>query len=398
MTTTTTELSLPEIEQRRQEIDTEVEQRAATVQSLIDRAQDGYRDLNDQERATCAAETAKLQSLRGELTQLEERSHHLQVEQRSRQIGDAIARMTGQADREAGVPPLLPSRRQFSDMRASFADEPRPLRFETEIETRAVVTLAGDAGTPVGTLGAPSLPEPRRIATAAGIPVERVAGVENVTFPVFGAGTAGIAAENAAKTEYDVISPGTAVPQVVNAYTDYTRQLALSHGAFEQRLRQKLATLVAAREDVLLQAKVMGTTGIQTQAFVAGAQANQVLVGAAKVENAVGLPPDVALVNPADIGLLLGAGIANTPPGELAQLDLQLFGMRLYVTSAQTAGFVLVGAWRASSRMVIGMGPTYFVDPYSGLKNNGITTLLEEAVDLAVEEPAGFISIDIITP
>lgn len=47
--------------------------------------------------------------------------------------------------------------------------------------------------------------------------------------------------------------------------------------------------------------------------------------------------------------MLLGAGIAITPPGELAQLDLQLWGMRLYATTAQTAGFVLVGAWRAPS-------------------------------------------------
>jgi hypothetical protein len=51
----------------------------------------------------------------------------------------------------------------------------------------------------------------------------------------------------------------------------------------------------------------------------------------------------VALVNPADIGLLLGAGLSNTPPGELAELDLRLFGMKLYATTAQTAGFVLVG-------------------------------------------------------
>ena len=178
---------------------------------------------------------------------------------------------------------------------------------------------------------------------------EFVAGAESTAFPVFLAGAADIAAENAAKTEYDAINPGTATPQVINVFTDCTRQAALTHSGFEQRLRQKLAALVAAREDVLLQAKVMATVGIQTQAFVAGAQANQVLIGTAKVESAVGVAPDVALVNPADIGLLLGAGIAITPPGELAQLDLQLWGIRLDATTAQTAGFVLVGAWRAPS-------------------------------------------------
>ncbi len=312
----------------------------------------------------------------------------------------AVAAGAAPESRAAVAPPLMPSAGQVDAIRRTLSGEsPTPMRFTTTDrsagEARAVVTMAGDAGTPSAALDARTLPEPRRIATAAGLPVERVDGGENVTFPVFGAGTAGVAAENAAKTEYDAISPGTAAPQMINAYTDYTRQLALSHGAFEQRLRAKLASLVAAREDVLLQAKVMATAGIQTQAFAAGAQASAVLIGAAKVQDAVGQAPDVALVNPADIGLLFGAGLANTPPGELAELDLNLFGMRVYPTAAQTAGFVLAGAWRASSRLVVGMLPTYFVDVYSGLKNNRITTLLEEAVDLAVEEPTGFISIDI---
>jgi hypothetical protein len=70
--------------------------------------------------------------------------------------------------------------------------------------------------------------------------------------------------------------------------------------------------------------------------------------------------------------------------------------MRIYPTSHQTAGFALLGAWRACSTLVVGMDPTYLVDPYTGLKTNKITTLLEEAVAIAVRQPQGFISVDLV--
>lgn len=361
------------------------------------RAASEDRDLTDEELRSIRDASAKADPLYKEIVELqEEQTRSDAVAQTAARIDAGRDEFDGPADR---IPQLMPSAAQIAHMRRSVSENV-PLRFTTTdqepTQTRAVVTMAGDAGTPTGGMSARALPEPTRIATAAGLAVEPVAGASSMTFPVFGAGTAGVAAENAAKTEYSAIDPGTATPQVINAFTDYTRQLAMSHGGFENRLRAKLAALVAAREDVLLQAKVMATVGIQTQAFVAGSQANQVLVGAAKVQAAVSQFPDLALVNPADVGLLFGAGLANTPPDQLAQLDLRLFGMKVYPTNAQTAGFVLIGAWRACSRLVVGMNPTYFVDPYSGLKNNRITTLLEEAVDLAVEEPAGFISVDII--
>lgn len=303
------------------------------------------------------------------------------------------------------VPALMPSRKQVAEViRMLSGEDQRPMTFATAPRdpqaqhNRATVTLTGDVGQPTLPLTTFEPVEPRRISTAAGLTREDVAGTSGVAFPVFLAGAAAQTAEGVAKQEYDNINPGTALPKVISIWTEFTRQAMWAHGTFEQRLRQKLAGLVAAQEDILLQTKVAATAGIQTQAFVAGNQAGQVLIGAAKVQAAVNVPPDVALVNPADIALLFGAGLANTPPGELAALDLNLFGMRVYPTNAQTAGFVLLGAWRACSKFVVGVPPFYQVDPFTGMKTNKVTTLLEEAVDIAVEEPAGFISIDIITP
>lgn len=42
------------------------------------------------------------------------------------------------------------------------------------------------------------------------------------------------------------------------------------------------------------------------------------------------------------------------------------------------------------------MERTYYVAAYSGPKTNKIITLLEEAVAIAVREPQGFISVDLV--
>lgn len=373
----------------------------AEIEQMQTRAVNEHRDLTEDELRSAQTQADQAKKLHEEIAPF------LEEYERGEAVRSLAAQMEPRGDEDEPfaalqMPRLMPSAAQMELMaRSVTGDNPHPVRLTTAYEaphTRAAVTLAG-TGTPAKGFQAPSfLPDPRRIAVASGMPVEFVAGAENMVFPVFGAGTAGLQTEGGAKTEYAAITPGTAAPKMLNAYTDFTRQVALSHGSFEQRLKAKLATLVAAREDVLIQTKVAATVGIQTQAFAAGAQASQVLVGAAKVESAVGQPPDLLLCNPADVGLLFGAGLANTPPGELAELRLDLFGMKVYATTAQTQGFVLAGAWRAGARMVIGMQPTWFVDPYTGLKTNVITALLEEAVDIAVDTPEAFINVDIVTP
>lgn len=305
-------------------------------------------------------------------------------------------------DEQDRVFPLMPSREQIATMVRSLRDEnPQLVKFSTAPRqaqhNRAVVTLAGDLGQPSVPLDARDPIEPRRIATAANLQAQPGAGTTGAAFPVFGAGAAGVTAEGVAKTEYSNISPGTATPQIVNVWTDFTRQAAATHLSFETRLRQKLAALVAAREDLLLVTKVLATTGIQVQAPTADPMAQQLLVAAAKVAASdVGAPPDLFAFNPADTGKIFGAGVGNMSPGELAQLSLQLFGMVGYPTNHITAGNALVGAWRASTRIVVGMAPTWMLDPYTEMKNNVITALLEEAVDLAVEEPTGFVNVDLV--
>lgn len=380
------------------------------IEDLQTRAAGEHRDLTDQELTQVRTIGEQAKALHDEIAPyLEEHHRAAKVGQMAATIAHATGSGAGEnlgtgrpdpygSEADDQVPSLMPSREQVAEMRAAVG-ESRPLKFTTaaraQEHTRATVTLAGDVGTPQTALGERQPVEPRRIAAAARLIAQRVEGTSGVVFPQFLAGTAGVTAEGVAKQMYDNINPGSATPQVINAWTDFTRQVTTSHLAFESRLRQKLAALVAAREDLLLLTKVLGTTGIVAQAPTADPMAQQLLVAAAKVA-AEGQEPDLFAFNPADAGKIFGAGLANTPPGELAELDLRLHGMRGYPTNQVTAGTAVVGAWRAGSRYVVGMAPTFMVDPFTQMKSNVVTGLLEEAVDLAVEEPNLFVNVDLV--
>lgn len=308
-------------------------------------------------------------------------------------------RANDRTNRDEGPPPLMPNRAQIEELhRATF--ERRPVRIVAEREpgeTFAVVTVGTDVGRPATHLPGAGRLSPLRIADLVGLPTDNVGWGGQARFPIFGAGAAGVAAEGAAKTEYDNVNPGDATPVTLNVWTDITGQ-AQSVPSFEAKLRNKLARLIATLENEQLRAKVAGTVGINTQAFTAGDQAVQILRAAASIEAVIGVRPDLLLFNPADTAAIFGTAVSNAAPQEIAALSVRIFGMIGLPLSTQPAGFVLVGAWAAGSTFVVGNGLTFMVDPFTQMKNNVVTVLAEEAVDLAVEEPPAFTSVDIVTP
>lgn len=125
----------------------------------------------------------------------------------------------------------------------------------------------------------------------------------------------------------------------------------------------------------------------------------QILRAAATIEASVGVRPDVLLFSPANTALVFGTAVGKTPGlGELDELSMRMFGMRALPMTAQTADFVLVCAFGGCSRLVEALPLTYVTDPYTLMKTNQTTILAEEPVGLPVEEPAGFIIVDIVTP
>ncbi|GAA2552144.1 phage major capsid family protein [Pseudonocardia hydrocarbonoxydans] len=374
---------------------------------IQNRAKTEERDLTKEEVATIEGHVAAMNQM-GPL--IEQFAHE---EKRTRAVADAAAAIDagnrGELVDEL-VPALVPGRTQLSEMLRSI-DEQRTHRWSVQPERRGVSLAGGDAehralvttsttGAPVAAGGGTPLREPRRIATAAGLPVQRVSGVEGVTWPVFGsADAADIVAEGATKPEYDNITSATATPQMIAMWTDFTRQVGMTLPNFERRLQAKLSARVARREDVLMVARVLATTGIQT--YAAGADqpfADSLLQAAALVlASDVAAAPNLAVVHPTDVVAIFG-GSATGTAGETPQseLRLDLHGMTVYPSTAVTAGTAIVGAWPAAAELIVGLPPTVFVDAVSGLKTNKITVLLEEAVTLGVTEPEGFVSVDFV--
>lgn len=301
-----------------------------------------------------------------------------------------------------GLSPLMPSREQVVELHRAVAEQ-RPLRLTVADRPRGghdrAVIEVDDAAERVQGLPARAPREPRRLAVAAGIAVQditNVDGVSGVSFPVFGAGEALVVAEGATKPEYDAITPGEAKPQVIAVWTDTTRQALASVSELEVRLRQKHAALIAKAEDLLLITKVGATAGVQTitGASASAPYADTLLAAAAQVlASDVGAAPNVAVVNPLDVIPIFGGAVGRAGESPESELRLDLHGMTVYVSSGIAAGGAIVGAWQAASRFVVGMAPQVMVDPYSQMKKNIVTTLTEEAVDLAVDEPTGFVKV-----
>jgi hypothetical protein len=383
------------------------------IATLTRSAQDAGRDLTEDELRTVTDQGA-------EARRIAESLQHLEAEQvRADQVSNVHASIgsggsvnlgtgsTAYAELGGGesVPALMPAPDQIAEMFRALQGDPTQHRYVVDqaaaaMHARALVTTTQTGQvTNVGT-GGTVLREPRRISTSVRLPVEVVQGVEGLAFPVFGAGAADIVAEGVAKPEYAAITAGSAVPQMISVWTDYTRQAALSMTTFEGRLRAKHAALVAKREDLLLVSRMLATTGVQTVTGVASAPYSDAVLSAAGLvlSSDVAAEPDLILVNPADLPKLFPGSTSTGANGEtpISGLRLDMHGALVYPTSAVTAGTGIVAALGASARFVVGLRPTVLLDTMSGLKQNKITSLMEEAVNIAIDEPSGIVLVDFI--
>ena len=391
--TVTDYASLPEVEQRRAEIDAEVEKRYGTVQSAIDHARDEYRDLNAEERATCAAEAAKLQGLRGELTQLEERSRSLQSEERSRQIGDAIARMTGQVETRGGHSPLLVSEKHLR----SHADALRAgSTFGAEeewlpVETRANVTVATDMGSP-GAWDAGDIPEPVTLRRFARIPNAPLTGataqMPSVTLPAAAAGVA----ETAAHPEFDTVDVANLTALRYGRWTQVTSFV----DEFDQlEIINRAHGVGIARDLNLADVTTIQTAAGSVTAFDAANLDRNVRQAILKVAAA-------ALVEPSDVVLFgtsaaLGVvtGFAPASGDDRGSVATRVYGARVYVSESAAAGNVYAFAPRGFQVFSSRLRSAAVIDPSTGMNKFGQWLHSTPAGVAVVGAAAG---VDVVTP
>jgi hypothetical protein len=244
-----------------------------------------------------------------------------------------------------------------------------------------------------------SIREPRRLAAVAGIPVYDVQGIEISKYPVFGdADEAGIQTEGNTKAEYDDITEGTATPQVIALWTDTTRQAITTMDSFAAKLVNTHMSRVARREDKLLVDTVLANSSITTSSGVVGP--DTILEAAALVADSdVGTVPNVFVLNPLNVTAVFGAdvGTGGSASPNFRDLDLQLHGMRCYISGTVGTYEAIVASWDAGSRFIYGWRPRTFVDAVSQMKSNLITYLTEEAVALAIDEPTAFCNVTLTT-
>lgn len=336
------------------------------------------------------AEQRDYDRLSAELDRYDERIKDLaggqQRQQQATAVLDQYRSGTGYRD---SPPSLLPDQEALGRLHEA-ARSGETLR----VEARAVVTTTDTGASNLATTLTRPDREPRRIAAASGMGAQMVTGLESVEFPIFGSGAAGLATEGAAKTEYDNITPGSRTPVVIAIWSDSTRQNLWTMPDFEARLRAVLAAKVANREDLLLVTEVLGTTGIQS--VTGPVSPDLVLQAAAQVAASdVAAEPNLLLLNPADVPTVLGVDVGaggEASPAFGAFLP-GIHGMRVYPSNHVTAGEAILGAWPAAARFIVGLSPTFLVDSTSQIKSNVVTILAEEAVNIAVDEPTGFVHI-----
>jgi hypothetical protein len=337
MTTVTEYTSLPQIEERRAAIDAEIETRYNTVQGLIDKAQDGYRDLNETENAQARAETTKLQGLRTELVQLEERSRALQV------------------------------------------------------ETRANVTVATDMGSP-GAWDAGDIPEPVTLRRFAGIPNAPLTGataqMPSVTLP---AGSAGVA-ESAAHVEFDAVD-------VVNLstlrYGRWSQVTSFVDEFDEIEIINRAHAVGVARDLNLADVTAIQTAAGAVTAFDASNLDRNVRQAILKVAAAVLVEPSDVVLFGTSAALGVVTGFSPASGGDRGSVATRVYGARVYVSESATAGNVYAFAPRGFQVFSSRLRSAAVVDPTNGMHKFGQWLHSTPAGVAVVGAAAG---VDVVTP
>jgi hypothetical protein len=391
--TTINQMTLAECEQRIKDINAEVETRFATIQATIDRVQDAGRDLNDAENAAMRAETTTLTGLRAELEQVEHRSRELQISERGRQIHDAIAQATGRRPDPRGHSPLLVSETHLRShaeaiRNGSVYGAVEELR---EVETRAIVTVASDMGSPAA-WGASTVPAPKTLRQFSGVPniplTGATASMPSLTLP---AGAAGVA-ESTAHGEFDAVAPVELAALRYGRWSEVTSFV----DAFDSIDPLNRAHAVGIARDLNL----ADVTAIQTAAgSVTAFDANNL---DRNVRTAILQVAEAALVDVEDVvlfgtaaALAVVTGCSPASGGDRGSVSVRVLGARVYVTAAATAGNVYAFAPSGFQVFSSRLRSASVIDPTTGAPKFGQWLHSTPAGVGVVGAAAG---VDVVTP
>lgn len=217
-------------------------------------------------------------------------------------------------------------------------------------------------------------------------------------------------AENAQKPQFHVpYEPKTASLQKIAGWYYETDELIEDNAFLKSSIDNRgLFELDQAVESYLM-TTLLATSGIQTLAPAGSAlAADDVFKAMMNVKSATNYDADAIVINPNDYQALrlakdsnlqyYGGGYFYGPYGNGGNAQQpNLWGLNTVVTTAVSAGTVLVGAFRPGASVVTKQGDGVRVEVVTGdhddRTNNRVTVIVEERLMLATRIPSAFVKI-----
>jgi HK97 family phage major capsid protein len=200
------------------------------------------------------------------------------------------------------------------------------------------------------------------------------------------AGGAAVVAEGTPKPSAEwapTVTPATL--DTIAVWTQLTRQLIEDQGAVRDIINGELRREVMIREEALAAAALVAAT--LPTATGGGDLMAGLRVGIATVQSA-GYSPNGALINPADWAAFDVALLSGTLNGPIIRPDY--WGVSLIASSAQPAGTITVGDFRAGVQHYVRSGASLYVTDSHGTTfvENVFTLLCERRAKTVVTRPA----------
>ena len=255
------------------------------------------------------------------------------------------------------------------------------------------------------------------VVSAQALPIRGLFGSETISgnalkYYVLGAteGAPATTAENAQKPQFHVpYTPKTVALAKIAGWFYETDELLEDAPFLVSAINNRgLFALNQAIESTLVTG-LLGTSGIGT--IAQAPTADNIFQAIMQVKSASNLDADAILINPTDYqtlrlakdggtsGQYYGGGYFYGPygNGQVAQQP-GLWGLNTVITTAVTAGTVVVGAFRQGGSVVTKAGEGARVEVVTGdhddRTNNRVTVIVEERLALAVRVPGAFVKIE----
>jgi hypothetical protein len=355
------------------------------LEARQDRVYEQGRDLSDREDTLSKADMAEVEALDVAMFTQEREAAKTEHEARNRAV---IANLTDTRRRNRHPSLLLSDatiRKHAEAMRlgGTYAAE--------EVESRAVVTVASDYGSP-GSYDIPGLLQATPLRAFAGVPSGKLTGatsqMPSLTLPV---GTAGVA-ESTVSAEYDTVNVANLTALRYGRWTKVTSFV----NEFDQLRAINTAHAIAIARDLnLVDITAIQTAAGSVTAFSAGNLDLNVRAAILKVCGVTLCEPEDVVLFGTSAALAVVNGFTPASGADRGSVSTRVYGARTYVTEDAVAGNVYAFYPGAFQVFQTGMMSASQIGPTDGSNTFG-SWLTSTAPGVFIV--GGAAGVDVVTP